>query len=388
MPKKDQQSPYSEIFEPSFEDLLRSRKDLKLSEKRLEEESQVKPDEESIVLKNGQEITKAEHVALLEDIRRSDLTPGDMDRSRLELLIKPQGFEIYTDEQGNERLNWSEQQESLDELKQIFELIEASKHLSDQEFRSQILPGLKEELEKYSWFQALTSVSSEQRNNAHKSDPFQHTIEVLSLLDTSGLEPEQVAELRFKTLGHDLGKRFIARDDHYHDHAKSSALILTEYYISQGLTFDEANKRVEAIAYHHIFEDVDKQILTSQEALNLFKTNEGLIEASRLTVADAGSVEAYRNFAIKNGATSIEMLEILYQLFEDSAEDFRGVVAQAVYNTLQKIISILNLMKESIGIEEKLQKLEELIAEVYDRSKTILERHHLTVELQPKRQQV
>lgn len=119
------------------------------------------------------------------------------------------------------------------------------------------------------------------------TDPVEHTLEMLALLDTRGLAPADAIVLRAAAVFHDVGK---VRDPLNVRHALDSAALCPPYLADFGLTARENADALAIIAAHDTLGRVAQGRIAADEAAALFGTRRLAALTARLTRADIGSI--------------------------------------------------------------------------------------------------
>lgn len=119
------------------------------------------------------------------------------------------------------------------------------------------------------------------------TDPVEHTAEMLALLDTRGLDRDDVVTLRAAAVFHDIGKLLNPLDVRHAVH--SAALCppyLADFTLPPGATADV----IAIIANHDTLGRVAQGRIDAAEAAALFGTRRIAALTARLTRADIGSI--------------------------------------------------------------------------------------------------
>jgi len=119
------------------------------------------------------------------------------------------------------------------------------------------------------------------------TDPIEHTLEVLTALDTRDLDPADAHLLRAATIFHDIGKLL---DPFNVRHATDSAIMAVPYLPDFALTPAEQADALAIIRNHDVLGRVCQGRLTADEALDLLGTPRRADLTARLTRADVGSI--------------------------------------------------------------------------------------------------
>jgi molybdate transport repressor ModE-like protein len=119
------------------------------------------------------------------------------------------------------------------------------------------------------------------------TDPIEHTLEMIALLDTSDLDAADTVILRAAAVFHDVGKMLDPLNIY---HAVDSAIICVPYLPDFGLDAAACADTIAVIRNHDVLGRLARYWLTAQEAANLFGTRRLALLTERLTVADIGSI--------------------------------------------------------------------------------------------------
>lgn len=119
------------------------------------------------------------------------------------------------------------------------------------------------------------------------TDPVEHTLEMLALLDTTGLDAGETLTLRAAAVFHDIGKLL---DPLNVRHAVDSAALAPPYLADFPLTPDQQAAALTLIATHDVLGRVAQGRIDAEEAAGLFGTRRLAALANRLTRADIGSI--------------------------------------------------------------------------------------------------
>lgn len=119
------------------------------------------------------------------------------------------------------------------------------------------------------------------------TDPVEHTLEMLALLDTSGLDEADRISLRAAAVLHDIGKLLDAFNVR---HALESAGMAPPYLADFPLTDEQRADALALIATHDTLGRVAQGRIDAAEAARLFGDRPVAIMAERLTRADITSI--------------------------------------------------------------------------------------------------
>jgi molybdate transport repressor ModE-like protein len=119
------------------------------------------------------------------------------------------------------------------------------------------------------------------------TDPIEHTLEMIALLDTGGLDERDAIVLRAAAVFHDIGKML---DPFNIYHAVDSAVICAPYLPDFGLDAAACAAAIAVIRNHDVLGRLARYWLTAQEAADLLGTRRLADLTRRLTVADIGSI--------------------------------------------------------------------------------------------------
>ena len=119
------------------------------------------------------------------------------------------------------------------------------------------------------------------------TDPVEHTVEMIALLDTRGLPAEDVATLRAAAVFHDVGKLIDPLDVR---HAIQSTEICPPYLEDFDLTPEQRADAVAIVANHDTLGRLAQGRITPEEAAMLFGTPRLAELTLRLTRADIASI--------------------------------------------------------------------------------------------------
>jgi molybdate transport repressor ModE-like protein len=119
------------------------------------------------------------------------------------------------------------------------------------------------------------------------TDPIEHTLEMIALLDTSDLDPADAIILRAAAVFHDVGKMLDPLNIY---HAVDSAIICAPYLPDFGLDPAACADAIAVIRNHDVLGRLARYWLTAQEAADLLGTRRLAALTERLTVADITSI--------------------------------------------------------------------------------------------------
>lgn len=119
------------------------------------------------------------------------------------------------------------------------------------------------------------------------TDPVEHTVEVVRLLDTTGLDPRARLVVRLAAIFHDVGK---LRDPLDPRHAVASAELSAPLLPEFDLTAEERADVIAIVAMHDILGQVAVGRLTPADAAAQLRTPRLAGLARRLTIADVASI--------------------------------------------------------------------------------------------------
>ena len=119
------------------------------------------------------------------------------------------------------------------------------------------------------------------------TDPVEHTVEMIALLDTRGLPREDAATLRAAAVFHDVGKLIDPLDVR---HAVQSTEICPPYLEDFELTPEQRADAVAIVANHDTLGRLAQGRITPEEAATLFGTPRLAELTLRLTRADIASI--------------------------------------------------------------------------------------------------
>lgn len=119
------------------------------------------------------------------------------------------------------------------------------------------------------------------------TDPIEHTLEMIALLNTSNLDEADAALLRAAAVFHDIGKLL---DPFNIYHAVDSAIICAPYLPDFGLDPAACADVLAVIRNHDVLGRLARYWLTAQDAANLLGTRRLALLTERLTVADISSI--------------------------------------------------------------------------------------------------
>ena len=119
------------------------------------------------------------------------------------------------------------------------------------------------------------------------TDPIEHTLEMIALLDTSELAADDAIILRASAVFHDVGKLL---DPFNIYHAVDSAIMCAPYLNDFGLDPAACADVVAVIRNHDVLGRLARYWITAQDATDLFGTRRLAALTERLTVADIGSI--------------------------------------------------------------------------------------------------
>jgi molybdate transport repressor ModE-like protein len=119
------------------------------------------------------------------------------------------------------------------------------------------------------------------------TDPIEHTLEMIALLDTSDLDEADTHILRAAAVFHDVGKMLDPLNIY---HAVDSAIICAPYLPDFGLGAAACADVIAVIRNHDVLGRLARYWLTAQEAANLLGTRRLALLTELLTVADISSI--------------------------------------------------------------------------------------------------
>lgn len=267
------------------------------------------------------------HAIFLER-RRSYLFPNEVDVQRQADLLAARGYSVVTNSTGTEilSLNWPSEQLKLNDYRSFCRVVDifwATQAQSDHQFHTTAVEKDSDSrtLNTFQrveallmgepgsmgmpFFRALHDPSIKVSPSHRGVTPAAHSLNVLDILSTQHLESNTSKFLvRASAAYHDLGKLFIADKDIFQDHASFSFYIFREFlarYIEEKFNFGKeeawqiATKAGLPIKYHHIFELVEDNFLSEQEAAGLVGSA-GVVEIiATLALADRMSVKKDRH---------------------------------------------------------------------------------------------
>ncbi len=123
------------------------------------------------------------------------------------------------------------------------------------------------------------------------TDPVEHTVELLTLLDTTGLDPADAAILRAAAVFHDVGK---VRDPLDVRHAVHSADLAPPYLADFPLVPAQRADALTLIANHDTLGRLAQGRIAPAEAAALFGSRRIAALSARLTRADIRSIRGLR----------------------------------------------------------------------------------------------
>lgn len=266
--------------------------------------------------------------AIFLERRRSYLAPNEVDVQRQVGLLAACGYSAITNGSGTEilSLNWPSEQLKMVDYRSFCKVVDifwTTQAQSDQQFHTTaaekdsdsrnvntfqrveaLLMGEPGNLG-MPFFRALHDPSIKVSPSHLGVTPAAHSLNVLDILSTQHLESNISRFLvRASAAYHDLGKLFIADKDIFQDHASLSFYIFREFfarYIEEKFNFstDEAwqiaTKAGLPIKYHHIFELVEDNFLSEQEAAVLLGSADIVEIIATLALADRMSVKKDRH---------------------------------------------------------------------------------------------
>lgn len=213
----------------------------------------------------------------------------------------------------NLSVSWDERDADFKKILKVKEIIDLD--LGDDDFIIQ-LPELKKILLSTFIFKKLDDKNI-QVTKAHNGEtPFEHTINVLKKLKTTGLPKEVVKAVRWAAVWHDIGKIFGATYEFGRFHSQLSTYISWEFFYEhcKDLSPQLIQQILFAIQFHHTSEGFNLKWLgkteedVNREAQNRLQRVDVVTLLYVLSTADILSVSEYQHF--------VEILNNMLWLFQ------------------------------------------------------------------------
>jgi DNA-binding transcriptional LysR family regulator len=147
------------------------------------------------------------------------------------------------------------------------------------------------------------------------TDPIEHTLEMIALLDTGDLDEADATILRAAAVFHDVGKLLDPLNIY---HAVESSIICAPYLPDFGLDAAASADTIAVIRNHDVLGRLARYWLTAQEAANLLGTRRLALLTERLTVADISSIRGLGS-VLPTIAASYAAVVRVYDLRESNA---------------------------------------------------------------------
>lgn len=283
-------------------------------------------------------------------LKRNEYLNPDSKTANLINLFMGKGFQVMIEDKQIQNVVWENQEKDFSILNQIDTLFQQTAELRDEDFNEQILPKIVELASQSPLFQRLHAVPPEQRSSAHADfTPFEHSINVLKLLNTEGLTPHQRYETRKSALLHDLGKIMIAIGDNNDDHPFLSAWIAKTYLEQTDSSSQHRSNVINLIQYHHVLQALEQGVL-EQDEVNKIIPAEILPMLGALSLADVQSVTGYEKFAVKNGEVFLRLLLENVEKLGQQGREFLESFAHGL------ILFANNLVEKTEKLEEKVER--------------------------------
>jgi hypothetical protein len=192
-------------------------------------------------------------------------------------------------------IKWERREKDFNILEKVKQIIDQD--LNDEEYRKEI-PNI-ETILLDTWIFNQQNNSEIKVSQAHTGvTPFAHTMDVLRLLKTDGLEKNEIRAIRWAAVWHDIGKIFGAVPPEAYFHSQLSVNISEAFFRQQypDWTEDFTEHVLDSIRYHHISEAYDRGWLTIDQLAKRLKNDQTALFIYILGAADVTSIKAYEKY--------------------------------------------------------------------------------------------